>query len=276
MTLTGIYKPVAPVVPPGPAKGFAHPGCYLRPTNNCSRTISGEHIVSRAIFEEFDFIEVDGAPWLAPEEKRRIGVKSATANVLCDRHNSAFSPLDTEAARFFRTHRDIGADLNRKSLSRKSRAYLFSGATLELWLLKVACGAFFSGSAARDRTRLSDHEFNIYAAIAAMYQGHWMPNAGLYVKAVGQQIHASDRVSFAPLTADGEKRVCGYSVSVRGLIFDIVFDTTGLRPLPELGYFFRPPQIILTDHQRHHVIYLSWPGASGQNNIQLTLSRKRS
>jgi hypothetical protein len=145
-----LYKPVETVIPPGKVTGYGHADCYLRSTKNCSQKISREHYVSEAIFEEFDGLEVSGAPWLAPGERRRIGIGSATANILCTRHNSALSPLDTEAARFFRTLRNVGADIVRKTLSRRNQAHIFSGATLELWTLKVACGAFFAKSPSRD------------------------------------------------------------------------------------------------------------------------------
>lgn len=269
-----LYKPALSVMPEGTETGYTHPACYLRSTKNCSTTISGEHYVSRAIFNEFDGVEVGGAPWLPPGEKRRIGINSLKSNILCDRHNSALSPLDTEATRFFRTLRNIGSDLDRETLSRKSRPHLFSGTMLELWALKVACGAFFSGSAANAGMRLHDHEFNIDAALAAMNIGLWRPGAGLYIKAVGQNITASDTVGFAPLTISGEKRVCGSSISVRGLILDLVFDTTKLR-LPLEGYFYRPPEIRVTNNRRAHVIYLSWPGPPSQHSIQLTLRRGR-
>jgi hypothetical protein len=42
-----------------------------------------------------------GGASFSPDEIRRLSVSSLGSNILCTRHNSALSPLDTEMARFF-------------------------------------------------------------------------------------------------------------------------------------------------------------------------------
>src|SRR5262245_34604909 len=47
-----LRKKVPSIVPPGPKTHFAHAGCYLRDTNNCSPDISREHYVSAHVLEQ--------------------------------------------------------------------------------------------------------------------------------------------------------------------------------------------------------------------------------
>jgi len=83
-----------------------------------------------------------GAPWLQPGET--LATKNLTANILCVRHNSAFSDVDIAAIRLFKFINEITADLAAKSLSRKTKFYLGSGNDLEMWATKALLGLFHS------------------------------------------------------------------------------------------------------------------------------------
>ena len=63
--------------------------------------------------------------------------------------------MDTEAALFFSVLRDVLTSLNQKPFRRKPVFHLASGEALELWMVKVACGVFFSSIASKDQERLS-------------------------------------------------------------------------------------------------------------------------
>ena len=105
-------------------------------------------------------VATDGVHWLAPGEQRVIGINSLTANILCGRHNSALSPLDDEGGQFLRTIKSIHASLGKKSLSRKTLVSIVSGEALEMWILKIACGLFYSKNASQNGQILSDHAIN--------------------------------------------------------------------------------------------------------------------
>ena len=110
------------LTPPEPATGYAHPRCYLNSTNDCSTKISGEHFISKNALEAMKGeIEFGGLPWKKPGETVTYGISSLASNILCQRHNSAWSPLDTAAGRTFRILQEICEDISpaNKSLSRK-------------------------------------------------------------------------------------------------------------------------------------------------------------
>jgi hypothetical protein len=142
-----LRKEVPSLQPQGPSSGLRQSRCYLASTEDCSSKLTGEHYMSRTVLDAFPgtpAVAINGMPWLAPGERRIVGINSLTANILCDRHNSSLSPLDTEAGRIFRMLQAIDVDLTNRSLSRKNKFYLVSGELFELWMLKAACGIIFS------------------------------------------------------------------------------------------------------------------------------------
>ncbi|MDX1922481.1 MAG: hypothetical protein SFW65_05080 [Alphaproteobacteria bacterium] len=97
-----LRKPLPNINPPSPNTGYAHNGCYLNRTKDCSEKISKEHYISRSIIDQLgSVIRMSGASWLQAGETLDTTVDNLTAKVLCTRHNSALSPLDDEAAHFF-------------------------------------------------------------------------------------------------------------------------------------------------------------------------------
>jgi hypothetical protein len=85
----------------------SHQRCYLRQLNTCSSKISGEHTISATVLKAIgkDSVKVSGFPWLNGET-RSIGIDSLATNCLCTAHNTALSPLDAEAGRFYRALED--------------------------------------------------------------------------------------------------------------------------------------------------------------------------
>jgi hypothetical protein len=150
------------LLPTPPRTDHKHVGCYLGETADCSFDLSAEHYMSRSVLEAIGpRVAINGAPWLSAGETREVAISSLTAKILCRRHNSALSPLDAMAGEFCRQLRAIYADCERKSISRKREVTLISGEALELWMLKAACGFFFSKNAAKDGARLiDDHLLN--------------------------------------------------------------------------------------------------------------------
>lgn len=117
--------------PPGPRTGYAHPKCYAAPLADCDDKITREHPVSESLLEEFggEFI-MDGTPWA---KMRLTKTKEAASKVLCERHNSALSPLDSMIPRLFRVLRGFreGRDVGWHTID---------GEDLERWAMKAAVG----------------------------------------------------------------------------------------------------------------------------------------
>jgi len=113
-------------------------------TRNCSHTISSEHFISENVLSILNpkSVRISGAAWMPPRQSLDLPLTGLQANILCTRHNSALSPLDTMAGKLFRAVDGIYDNLGRGGLSRRSIWQLFSGEELELWLLKTVLGFF--------------------------------------------------------------------------------------------------------------------------------------
>ncbi len=161
-----LRKKVQSVEPPGQKTHFAHVGCYLRNTNNCSPDISREHYISANVLEQIaaseKAIHLSGASFLAEGETKALPVSSLTAKILCQRHNAALSPLDQEAGGFFEMLTSAMMCKAKGPGSSKKDLWLASGTALELWMLKVACGLYFSRIAASSRYSISNSQLHRY------------------------------------------------------------------------------------------------------------------
>jgi hypothetical protein len=104
--------------------------CWASSLGDCAAGISGEHYISRGIFEAKS-VTVKGLPWCR-EKPIEIGLGSAVAKILCEKHNSALSNFDTEAATLsrFLEHNVLDNPLIETSIS-------LDGRHIEKWALKT-------------------------------------------------------------------------------------------------------------------------------------------
>lgn len=126
--------------PPGPKTNYSHPRCYARSLNDCSKQLSKEHYISKSILElnnESRFLEVSGFPWQKSENLTPVSIKDLASNVMCARHNSALSSLDSLALTVFDFLTINSANEDFKFLN---------GNEFERWFLKLLCGLFSSGN----------------------------------------------------------------------------------------------------------------------------------
>jgi hypothetical protein len=128
-----------------PPTGYSHARCYARSLDDCSTKISREHYISAGLLSELEQSPlVVGLPF-AKEEGRRMSVASLTSKILCERHNNALSPLDTEALSAFRALRRFEAAYRDSEPIVEFDAVLVNGPRLEAWLLKTAFGFLAAG-----------------------------------------------------------------------------------------------------------------------------------
>src|SRR5205814_7233185 len=73
-----------------------------------------------------------------------VPIGSFKSKILCDRHNSALSPLDVVGHRFFKSFRLLNAELRDETKKPKNRGYLFNGHDVERYILKILCGDGFA------------------------------------------------------------------------------------------------------------------------------------
>jgi len=272
-----VRKYVAGVRPRPPKTECSQDGCYLGHTSDCGGGITGEHYVSRVALEQLSepAVAIDGVHWLAPSERKVVN--RLTANILCSRHNSALSVLDTQAGQFLRTIKSIHASLGGKSVSRKRLVSIVSGEALELWILKIGCGLFYSKIASHSRQQIArDHTIEGSIIAEALCSKRWFPHCGLYMRAaMGQRVPGVNAISMAPGTLVGEKRYVGVRVWIIGLEFAVMFDPRGTNPtqLAADGWHFRPTDISFRSKQRTHWLILTWPAGVPSRVIEMVATR---
>lgn len=104
--------------------------------------MSGDHIISATILRK---IGIDKVLIKGNGFARAVAIKDNSLKIrwLCQRHNSALSPLDAESGRLFQAVQSVEDTLaGRAELDR--RLYLFEGFDLERWLLKTLFAAYYA------------------------------------------------------------------------------------------------------------------------------------
>jgi hypothetical protein len=97
---------------------------------------------------ENGLIKISGFHWQPKgERKRSISMTSLTGKVLCSRHNTMLSPLDSKALRFFKSFLIAGEEFQDQQLRLVERVWLFNGHDIERWMLKSLIGTIISGNA---------------------------------------------------------------------------------------------------------------------------------
>ena len=116
------YKQIVEFRPPGATTGYSHPKCYMGWTRDCSQMISREHFISKTVLSILnpESVRISGATWIPTGQSLDLPLTGLQANILCTRHNSALSPLDTTAGKLFRAVDGIYDNLGRRRLSLKS------------------------------------------------------------------------------------------------------------------------------------------------------------
>ena len=243
---------------------------------DCSADLSAEHYISKSVLQAIGTtVAVSGVPWpsLPGGEEKEIGINRLTARILCGRHNSALSPLDSAAGAFFEKLQAIEVDLQRRSLSRKHSFVLVSGEALELWMLKLACGLFYSKNAAADGARLIDqHQVNEEFVQEALLLGRWREGCGLYLRPPqGFRIPDPHTISMAPLIALNEHRLVGSALALTGLEFELIFHPVGAsrQDLSQAGWIYRPTELRFEIGTRAHSIALTWPPGTPPNLVRI-------
>ena len=112
--------------PSGSSTGYEHKKCYLNFTKNCCSKISGEHFISKSILSQFKGLSVSGMPWQSAGEENVYHPNSLKANILCQRHNNALSPLDAAASHFFKKVFEATHHVTKRSVSKRSKFFLVS------------------------------------------------------------------------------------------------------------------------------------------------------
>jgi hypothetical protein len=125
-----------------------HPKCYANQLDDCSPSISREHVISssvlRTISQDNPVVLTRNLRFQPQEQQQELGIGSLVANILCDNHNQLLSDFDAAACYLIdgldRINSTVGASDDLSEIIR------VNGDDFERWMLKVACGLLFSGT----------------------------------------------------------------------------------------------------------------------------------
>ena len=121
--------------------------CWASPLADCGGKISREHLISQALFEEKSIV-VKGLDWCSDEAKT-IGLSSLVAKILCEKHNSSLSDLDSAALDAFDVLREtVRLNSVRGKLGSNHwsiKRFVIDGKRLERWFLKTLINLSFKG-----------------------------------------------------------------------------------------------------------------------------------
>jgi hypothetical protein len=265
---------------PDPKTGIKNSGCYASAFSDCSTKISREHFLSEGILKilnENRSLTVAGFPWLKTGEHKNLHPSSLTGNVLCARHNSALSPLDKVAIRFFRALRQIEQEFADEQISTLERVFLFNGHDIEQWMLKTLCGLVCSKNAMNlDSESITDwlppiSWLNMLFGIQKFRTG-----CGIYFEAnIGEKRPLYQGVNLAPLF-DQNGNVTGIAVDLKEHSFILAM----VQPPQELKGtilehgVYRPKELVTRKLNEPAIkaIVLGWDSPSNGGTIEITLS----
>lgn len=268
---------VASLTPPAPLTGQAQSGCYMAATADCGGGLSREHYISRGLIDGPE-LRVRGMPWQR-EEVARYSPDNLVARILCQRHNSAMSPLDAHAIRFFRAVEAGLTHAQRRSLSRKSLFYMTSGDGLELWAMKTLASLYASGIGfTTPEHRFRDFEPPMERIVAELSSPNPCSIMTLSLP-LTQDAHEEQigrrAVSIGPIVDDETGELSGLLVRMHGIALVFNIDLPDEDALPETE-IIRPDMIDLIGMNRTSRILLSWAKRRREARIvQIRLSHPR-
>ena len=202
--------------------------CWAHTLDECSLKISREHLISASLFPDTNSVTVSGFPWCKGETKT-VGLASVTSKILCSKHNSLLSPLDSEAGAAFKAFND-SAILANKRLSEKAskfkvRHFRINGALLERWLLKTLINLCSESELLVGSNAVTPGIPDESLVRICFGLERFPEKSGLYLAArVGANVNSGPAIGFAPLIFDGT-HVAGGFFHFRGFfIFMSLFE----------------------------------------------------
>lgn len=254
----------------GTVTGLARSGCYASGLQDCSPRLSREHYISESILEVLhqeareDF-RISGFPWQPQGGKLSVPPNALTAKVLCERHNSSLSGLDSIALRLFRAFDDKDA-----AHSGRKVLHIFNGHDIERWFLKVLCGLASSGNLPFDRptkTEVLPHWTEILFGFSEFERGQ-----GLYIcREIGERLSGPRGVAVGGI---GQvDRLVGISALLCGVEIVLMMEPLQERRLFGRNYLYRPMELYTVGPDFEKSVCFTWEGPADHGTISLELEQ---
>jgi hypothetical protein len=196
--------------------------CWASSLGGCSEKTSREHYISQGLWTG-NSIHVQGLPWCGVDGKT-IGLGSATAHLLCKRHNSDLSELDDAAKISFAALRDA-SELSNSRLLIAPREWMVqetdvNGLALERWFLKTSLNLYVLHSS-QNRWRVGSVAEEVPAILVRIVFGlepFLFPMGLRAVLLEGETLRPDEAVECTWLL-DGENRIIATAYSFQGTRF---------------------------------------------------------
>jgi general stress protein 26 len=149
-----------------------------------------------------------------------IGSSALTVKKMCRRHNSAFSVVDAEAARLFKSFVSINGHLHAGTDGQK--LHFFHGTDIEHWLLKTMLMVFYSkhSNVTPDRFELPRHGVTPFRYQLEPPLGLYLPTKTDANKITSFRMEPAATVSLITR----HDLVCGVNVTLGGLALTLLID----------------------------------------------------
>lgn len=267
LTRTGFRKITASTTPPPPQTFASLQSCYASPLADCSSKRSREHYISESLLDYLNRnngLRVSGLPWI--KEVDQVFTPSAlAARILCERHNSALSPLDMITVRLFQAFDEQGAVGSGQQL-----LYLFSGHDLERLLLKILCGITCSKNLKLDAE--ADLSIPRYWLDILFGNLQFPDDQGLYVcKSRGHSFEGPRGLELRAITRRG--RLTGMGLWVCG--YELILSMSGFpsRFFDGREVAYRPLEFYTKGRDFEKSVILSWEGTADLGTVCLEIPR---
>jgi hypothetical protein len=236
--------------------------CWAHPIGQCSAVRSGEHVISKSIFEQKS-VNVQGVAWTGGE-RRQVGKASLVANILCKRHNEQLSELDSVAG-------DLSSRLRLFLDEGHGGEVEVSGWLYERWCLKTLINLVIARWDGKDSADAPPPEL----VRIVFGEGKLIHPAGLYIPSLvqGDDVHA-DHFKYRILSTSDDTRsyLLGLLSSLRNFTTVLAVQNAEIRkrlrdavdfhghPLETMKYRPRRCEVTGTHPMKRLVLRLNWPG----------------
>ena len=265
LTPRGFRKISASTIPLPPKTCGSLETCYASSLADCSLKRSREHYISESLLHYLNRnsnLRVSGFPWIERAEQA-LPPSALASRILCERHNSALSTLDTIAVRLFQAFDERGAVGSRRQL-----LYLFSGHDVERWLLKILCGITCSKNLKLDiETDISIPSYWLEILFGKL---EFPDEQGLYVcKSRGHNFKGPHGLELRAIT--GGDRLTGMGLWVCG--YELILSMSGFKSRFFDGrkFAYRPLEFYTTGRDFEKSVVLSWEGAADLGTVSLEI-----
>ena len=237
--------------------------CWASCLGDCGGGLSREHYISDGIFDE-EAITAFGLSW-CNEKPLTIGLSSAVSKILCKKHNEAFSPFDSEAAKLSRF---LSANILDDPLAHNE--VTLDGALLERWSLKTLLNLGYIGALDQENFVQLQPPPEI---VKSLFQNAEVPDGiGLYfvTGSISNEGYKNE-LSWDAIRIVSNANVLGMTFTFNGIRFVVSIVPVRLEEkIAKMGLvkgvdysrakiIYRPPEIVFTSNTAgRKVINLKW------------------